>query len=794
MSVCRVFLSYAHESDVLREQVRAFAAWLETHGVEVISDFVFEAKPPASGWTAWMQQSIERADYVLVVCTPRLCARYEKREPPSVGIGATFEGALVTQTLCEASHQNTKFFPIVPDGGSSADIPLALRAFDNNHRFPSGKARVLRLLGIGSPNEERISTRADGDAFAGMLRGASDNRLAPRSLRVAGRETEIARVVEFLKSDEEGVVVCAHVTGSGGIGKTEVCKASLRLWLEESPDCKAFYIDVPDRADVQMLIERIGDALGISGASEFAVVKRRLVPAVYYLDNLESIAEVTEGRQVLRQFRDTPGVRILASSRVSLPADLGRSIAIDELPVDAAVQVFQDCWTGDAVPPDTPELREFLKEQLGCHALSVTLVARLGESHSLSALADLWKMRGTSMPKDTFDGVTRHGSLTICLALTAERLRPCPGALLLWTLCAVFEKGISERTVERFEGAAAIPSEARHRLVRHHIIRLQNGTFRLLPPIARYAIDEARQEQNGFSWKDARKYFDPYSRLPPEMLHSDELASRQGMGVQAYLLEVELAQATEAVNARLEAVRRDFVVNVSHLIRTPLTVLTGFIETLEKFPLSDADRSRVHRLMAQQANRMQALVADLIFLERVQEQQSDRKTPWALLSQVFDELRDEAEALSDRRHQLTFPSNCDLVVHLDGNLLHSAISNLIVNAIRFTPPGGDIELRFAQQPSGGLEISVRDTGIGIPPEHMPRLGERFYRVDGSRSRETGGTGLGLAIVMQIMRNCGGNLEMTSEFGKGSKFTLVFPAEAVVVNPGAAKRPESYSGQ
>jgi signal transduction histidine kinase len=780
MSVCRVFLSYAHESDDFREQVRALAAWLDTHGVEVLSDFAFEAKPPASGWTTWMQQSIEQADYVLVVCTPRLCARYEKREPPSIGIGATFEGALVTQTLYEASHHNSKFFPIVPDGGSSADIPLALRAFDNHHRFPSGNARILRLLGIADP-EERPSPRIGRDSLPGLLRGATDNRLAPRSVRVAGRETEIGRVVEFLKSEEDSAVVCAHVTGSGGIGKTEVCKASLKLWLEGSPDRKAFYIDVPDQADAQLLIERIGDALGMRGTSDFDVVKRRLVPAVYYLDNLESIAELTEGRQVLRWLRDTPGVRILASSRVSLPADLGRSMTIDELPVDAAVQVFQDCWTGDAVPPDTSELREFLQEQLGCHALSVTLVARLGDSYSLSALVALWKTRGTSMPRDTFDGVTRHGSLSICLSLTAERLRHTPGALLLWTLCAVFEKGISERTVERFEAAAAIPPEARHRLVRHHIIRLQNGTFRLLPPIARYAVDEARQEQNAFSWKDARRYFDSYSRLPLEALHSDELASRQGMGVQAYLLEVDLAQATEAASARLEAMRRDFMANVTHEIRTPLTVLAGFIETLKNLPLSDAERSRVHRLMAQQADRMQALVGDLLMLARVQEQLSDREAPWIPLSQVLDGLKGDAVMLSDGRHKLTFPSECDLVIHLEGSLLYSAISNLIVNAIRYTPPGGDIELRLATQPAGGLEISVRDTGIGIASEHMPRLTERFYRIDSSRSRDTGGTGLGLAIANQIMRNCGGNLEMSSELGKGSTFTLVFPAEAVVVN-------------
>lgn len=226
---------------------------------------------------------------------------------------------------------------------------------------------------------------------------------------------------------------------------------------------------------------------------------------------------------------------------------------------------------------------------------------------------------------------------------------------------------------------------------------------------------------------------------------------------------------------RADAMRRDFVANVSHEIRTPLTVLSGFVETLASLPLSEAERRRVLGLMAQQSDRMQALVADLLTLARLEGSPRPASDQWHDLHALLTQVDADARALSAGRHDIGLESEAGAQLAGDRNELLSAVGNLVSNAVRYTPDGGRIDIRLFWREGGGAEIDVVDTGPGIAREHIPRLTERFYRVDGSRSRETGGTGLGLAIVKHVVQRHGGELVIESEPGKGSNFRLVLPA-------------------
>lgn len=240
--------------------------------------------------------------------------------------------------------------------------------------------------------------------------------------------------------------------------------------------------------------------------------------------------------------------------------------------------------------------------------------------------------------------------------------------------------------------------------------------------------------------------------------------------------------------AQAEAMRRDFVANVSHEIRTPLTVLAGFVETMQSLPLSEAERENYLSLMAAQASRMQTLVNDLLTLSQLEGSplpgSLETVDPKALLAQC----ETEATCLSlllhpqDKNPQtLRFGPVPDFLLHGSANELRSAASNLINNAVRYTPGGGTIDVQWALLPDGRARLAITDTGPGIAPEHLPRLAERFYRVDRSRSRESGGTGLGLAIAKHVVQRHGGELQITSQQGKGSCFALVFPAQRVRIH-------------
>lgn len=232
-----------------------------------------------------------------------------------------------------------------------------------------------------------------------------------------------------------------------------------------------------------------------------------------------------------------------------------------------------------------------------------------------------------------------------------------------------------------------------------------------------------------------------------------------------------------------EAMRRDFVANVSHEIRTPLTVLSGFIETLQTLPLKENERVRYLDLMGQQSQRMQTLVRDLLTLSRLEGTPFPSASDWIPLKALFVQCEQEARALSllinpRGQQQLTFDSGIPSDLAGVQTELYSAFSNLVTNAIRYTPDGGSVQVCWSVLADGRGVFQVKDSGQGMAAEHLPRLTERFYRIDRSRSRETGGTGLGLAIVKHVAQRHGAELTIQSELGQGSCFRITFPVVRV----------------
>lgn len=229
---------------------------------------------------------------------------------------------------------------------------------------------------------------------------------------------------------------------------------------------------------------------------------------------------------------------------------------------------------------------------------------------------------------------------------------------------------------------------------------------------------------------------------------------------------------------KLETMRRDFIANVSHELRTPLTVISGFLDTLtHEETTSDFDK-RALTLMSEQALRMQSLVEDLLALSRLENDQNKINETNVNMPELLNEILRDAQSLSTGKHQIKL--NVTTQSQLLGNEseLRSAFSNLIGNAVRYTPEGGEISIQWQEENGKGI-FYVQDSGIGIEAQHIPRLTERFYRVDTSRSRETGGTGLGLAIVKHVLNRHEADLEITSEVGKGSRFSIVFPAKRMI---------------
>ena len=243
-------------------------------------------------------------------------------------------------------------------------------------------------------------------------------------------------------------------------------------------------------------------------------------------------------------------------------------------------------------------------------------------------------------------------------------------------------------------------------------------------------------------------------------------------GNQRHLLLVQ--NVTDLQKA--DAMRRDFVANVSHEMRTPITVLMGFLETVQSLELQKSQRDQYFEMMMSQAQRMKSLVEDLLTLANLEANALPAALNTVNIETSMALLKNDAEALSHGNHSFTFEVLDQENLLGEEREILSAFSNLVSNAIRYTPDAGAIHVKWDINAEGQGEFSVTDTGPGIASEHLSRLTERFYRVDRSRSRDTGGTGLGLAIVKHIASRHQAQLTIESTPGKGSTFMLRFPKE------------------
>ena len=264
-----------------------------------------------------------------------------------------------------------------------------------------------------------------------------------------------------------------------------------------------------------------------------------------------------------------------------------------------------------------------------------------------------------------------------------------------------------------------------------------------------------------------------------------ELRAPRGAGVILSVQIIPYGDAQKLLLSRdvtrlekLEIMRRDFVANVSHELRTPLTVLSGFLETIKELQL-DPQRSRDYlNLMTEQSTRMQRIVDDLLTLSTLESAPGPSLDERVRIVPLLERLRADAEALSGGRHKIVLDAEAGFDLLGDDNEIASAFGNMVSNAIRYTPAGGEVRVTW-RAAANEAEFAVQDTGIGIAAEHIPRLTERFYRIDRGRSRETGGTGLGLAIVKHILTRHQATLDIKSEPGKGSRFAARFSGRRVV---------------
>jgi two-component system phosphate regulon sensor histidine kinase PhoR len=258
-------------------------------------------------------------------------------------------------------------------------------------------------------------------------------------------------------------------------------------------------------------------------------------------------------------------------------------------------------------------------------------------------------------------------------------------------------------------------------------------------------------------------------------VHGSALRDAQGARIGAVVVLNDVTRLR-----RLENVRREFVANVSHELKTPITSIKGFVETLLDGALADRkEAERFLGVVARHADRLNSIIEDLLLLSQV-EQDDERTGLETEELRVQDVLRAAVEACAAKAAEknTSVETSCPEPLIITGNmrLLTQAVANLLDNAIKFSEPGGSVRIEAVRK-NGDAVLSVHDHGCGIPPEHLPRLGERFYRVDKARSRQQGGTGLGLAIVKHIMEAHGGALSMESTLGQGSSFHLRLPLSA-----------------
>lgn len=300
-------------------------------------------------------------------------------------------------------------------------------------------------------------------------------------------------------------------------------------------------------------------------------------------------------------------------------------------------------------------------------------------------------------------------------------------------------------------------------------LKTPQDSGQLITNLVRHPRFKAYMEQGDF--KEALELPSPLN----DRLHLQLQITRYGNGDQLMLVR-------DVTHVRqLEQMRKDFVANVSHELRTPLTVIAGYLEPL----LDHADEvsprwRRPLQQMQQQAERMKNLLDDLLLLARLEANDNLQDKQPVAVEPLLQTIIKDAQALSgEADHHILLEAEPQLELKGNEAELSSAFSNLVFNAVKYTPPGGEIRIRWWSD-QAGAHLSVQDTGIGIESRHLPRLTERFYRVDSSRSANTGGTGLGLAIVKHALIHHNGRLEIASEPGKGSLFTCHFPLSQLVV--------------
>lgn len=304
----------------------------------------------------------------------------------------------------------------------------------------------------------------------------------------------------------------------------------------------------------------------------------------------------------------------------------------------------------------------------------------------------------------------------------------------------------------------------------------------------RRKVDFGQRVDNLLRHPDFRRYLESGEYATPVVLRAPTATETYlALHAVAYGDEQLLLLARDVTREmRLEGMRKDFVANASHELRSPLTVISGYLDTLVDEPDLDPAWHGPLREMRRQAERMRAVVNDLLELSRLEASDGNAPEDVVDVAGMLALLRKEVLALESRPQEVALRLESGAKLAGAEGELHSIFSNLVSNAVKYTPADGRIELRWWTDGSGG-HFSVRDSGVGIPPEHLPRITERFYRVDPGRARTTGGSGLGLAIVKHALHRHGGSLEIESTEGKGSTFTCHFPLRRVVpaVEPVAA---------
>jgi two-component system, OmpR family, phosphate regulon sensor histidine kinase PhoR len=298
-----------------------------------------------------------------------------------------------------------------------------------------------------------------------------------------------------------------------------------------------------------------------------------------------------------------------------------------------------------------------------------------------------------------------------------------------------------------------------------------------------FAIDLKRDEyQRITNLVRAPAFFEALSRGEtdePAVFDDARSNRRLSVLVKRYAQGMRLVLSQDVTQSeQADAMRRNFVANVSHEIRTPLTVLAGSLESLSNLPLSQDERDRMLGLMQQQTIRMQRLVEDLLMLAKLEGSPAPLASQWLATQPLWESIKADANALSAGKHHIRWDVDASLQVAADAGEFTSLVTNLVANAVRYTPEGGRIEVQWQSGRDASAELVVTDTGIGMAAEHLPRVTERFYRIDSSRSRQTGGTGLGLSIVKHIVQRHGAELLIDSEVGRGSTFRVRFAAQRV----------------